>query len=118
MAGRHQKGRPGKGLKKACVMAPSHPVAVAAQSSSTCHVDAFAKPPTGWTKATRNLFYFASLILVGSELMTVLNVSEAVDSNGGSACRVVVARNASAARRHPQGAHASVPTLSRCQSKL
>lgn len=54
--------------ERACLVVPSHPMAVA-KGQSICHVDAVPKPQTGWTKATRNLFYFASLIRVGGEVL-------------------------------------------------
>ena len=47
--------------RPACVIAPSHPVG-ATRKGSVCHVDAFERPQTGWTKALRNQYYFTSLM--------------------------------------------------------
>ena len=79
-----------------CVIVPSHPLG-ADRGSSTCHVDAVERPKTGWVRATRNAFYFTSLLRVGDEVMTVLNATDTMDSRGDPACRLVVRRQTAAA---------------------
>jgi hypothetical protein len=93
----------------ACVVVPSHPTAVR-HGASVCHVDVAEKPAAGWSKAERNTYYFQSLLRVGDEVMTVLNVSTAKDSRGDAACRVTVQRSTRSAASHEQGAHALAPT--------
>ncbi len=97
------------GRVPACVVVPSHPLA-AQHGASVCHVDLVERPKTGWKKQERNSFYFQSLLRVGDEVMTVLNVSVATDSRGDDACRVTVQRAAKAASPLAQGAHALAPT--------
>jgi hypothetical protein len=93
-----------------CVVAPSHPIG-GARRGSVCHVDAYSKPPTGWTKAHRNLFYFTSLLRVDDEVMVVLDVSVGKTRDGsGDACHLTVRREADGAVAHSAGGHALAPT--------
>lgn len=104
MAGRH-----GQHARPVCVVAPSHPIAVA-KGGSICHVDAVERPSTGWTKATRNLFYFASYVRVDNEVMLVLNATVGTDREGRPACQLLVQRDGSQAANHARGAHVVAPT--------
>ena len=52
------------------------------------------------------------------ETMVVVNVSTAKDSQGRSACHLVVQRDASKAKAHDEGEHALAPTQLDAEGKL
>eukprot|EP00440_Ansanella_granifera_P063316 gb/GFBE01068657.1/.p1 GENE.gb/GFBE01068657.1/~~gb/GFBE01068657.1/.p1 ORF type:complete len:776 (+),score=89.83 gb/GFBE01068657.1/:1-2328(+) len=97
----------GEKEQAACVVLPSHPLAVK-NSRSICHIDAFQKPPKGWSEGVRNKFYYYSLMRVGNETMVVLNASAAT-YKGQLACRLTLRRDAP--EGHATGAHAMAPVL-------
>lgn len=104
MAGRH-----GNLAAPVCVVAPSHPTG-ATRSGSSCHVDVYPRPSTGWTKQLRNQFYFTSLLRIGNEIMVVLDASVGRAKDGGEACHLTVRRDADKAQSHGTGEHAVAPT--------
>ena len=104
MAGRH-----GDHEQPVCVVAPSHPVG-ATRSGSSCHVDIYPRPSTGWTKQLRNQFYFTSMLRLGDEAMVVVDATVGTSKAGEPACHLTVRRDATKAVRHEAGEHAVAPT--------